>query len=130
MSFRKKIFLFFLIFSLWVFSSKVFAVNDIQIENVSVDSTSQGHYLLKATVINAFPEASEVVLRAQIVFYDKSAPKGDLPVMILRKDMTLVLKQGENREAQFQLLNEGTYPPGSLRMEYQCRVRRQREWKY
>lgn len=107
------------------------ASDDIQISDVSIETKAAlRQYVLHGTVKNHSAEPREVILRGQIVFYDKAVPKGDLPVMILRKDMTLVLRASEARTANIDLLNEGAVPKGSLRLVPSLRTRRSRPWNY
>ncbi len=107
------------------------AADEIQIENVLIDAKSPlRHYELSAAAANSSEAPRDVILRGQIAFYDKAAPQGDVPVMILRKDMNVVLRAKESRTVRFDLLNEGAVPVGSLRLEPSVRIRRNREWNY
>ncbi len=129
MSRRKKTAVFFAV----VFcaaSFQVLALGEIQVESVRIETQSPGNYWLVGTVRNTTSEAREVTLRAQIVFFDRAAPEGDLPVALLRKDRTEILRAGEAREVRVTLLNEGTPPRGDLRLEPLLRIRRQRLWNY
>lgn len=122
--------LFFLASNFLLLASSVIAAGEIAIENVAVERKTSSQYVLSATVINQSPEPREVILRAQISFYDKAAPKGDLPVAVLRKDVTVVLRKEENRRLAVDLVEEGPKEKGSIRLEPSLRIRRQRPWSY
>ena len=119
-----------LIFLIFFAASPLFAAGEIQIQNVSVEAQSASRYVLNGTVENTTPETREVILRGQVAFYEKASPEGDLPVAILRKDVSMVLKSKESRLLHIILLNEGTAPKGSLRLQPILRIRRQRPWNY
>ena len=117
---------------LWVlfFPITLFAVGEILIENVQAKRLEHDRWEATALVMNVTEEPREVVLRGQITFYDQTAPKGDLPVSILRKDLTLILKPDEVRPVKIHFIDEGGAPKGSLRLEPFFRIRRQRVWSY
>ncbi len=109
---------------------QVFAVGEIRIEDVFVKTDPPDRYTVGATVSNQTDKPREVTLRAQIFFFEKASPKTDKPAMILRKDLTLVLRKNESRKIRVRLLNEGTLPKERLRLEPEIRIRRQREWHH
>ena len=120
-----------ILFSCYLFpASFLLATENITLDSVRVLEQSAGHFQLTANVANTTSETREVILRGQITFYDRAVPAGDVPVMILHKTVALVLKNGESRAIDMTLLNEGTWPKGSLRMEPSMRIRREREWNY
>ena len=106
------------------------AQGEIVIEGVSAEQRTPTKYLVVGKVRNRTQESREVILRAQVVFYDKAAPKGDVPAANVWKDVTLVIWPNENRKIEIPLILEGGKPAGSLRMEPGLRLRRQREWMY
>lgn len=103
---------------------------EIQLDNIQLVSHLPDRYEVSVNITNAAFNSREIVLRAQVFFYDAASPKGDIPVMILRKDETIVMKSGEQRTITVKLINEGILPKGRLRLEPEIRIRRQREWNY
>ena len=131
MSLRLSVFsssLFFLLFL--SFSFRVWALGEVEVKAVSYQENKAGHYLVQCEIANTTDEAREVILRAAIHIYEKASPKGDLPLMVLRKDSTIVLRPQETRALQIPILNEGDYPRGSFRTEATVRIHRQRPWSY
>ncbi len=110
------------------FVSTLKAFGEVSVDNVSLQQTQPFQYKVTGKVVNATEEPREVVLRAQAVFYDETAPKGDLPIRVLRKDITLVLRASETREVQAVLFEEGRLPDVRFRVEPELRIRRQRLW--
>ncbi|MBN1689343.1 MAG: hypothetical protein JW893_09590 [Candidatus Omnitrophica bacterium] len=111
--------------------SMVYAqVGGVNIQHVAAKQRTPSKYVLTAELVNDSGEDKEVILRGQITFYDKAAPKGDLPVTSVRKDVSVVLRKYETRNFETLLIIEGTPPVGSLRMEPSLRIRRSREWNY
>ena len=110
--------------------SLLWAVGEIQVEGVSVDVAAPGRYVLSGTIRNRTEDPREVTFRAQVTAYDKSSPKGDVPVIVIRKDQTIILRPREKRKIEVTLFDEGIPPEGSLRYEPMIRVRRQRLWFY
>jgi hypothetical protein len=110
--------------------SQAFAANEVQVEKLTLKKDPPDRYEISATVHNKSKERREVVLRAQVFFYDETSPAGDIPVMILRKDETVYLNRGEGRRIEFRLINEGTLPKVRMRLEPEVRIRRQRVWQY
>ena len=108
----------------------LFAYGEIKIEGVTVENQSPSRYVLSGSVTNASEETREVVLRGQIVFYERGTPEGDLPIAVLRKDITQVLTPWETRGLKILLLNEGAVPKTALRTKPVLRIRRQRVWNY
>lgn len=120
----------FLLLAFCLIPSLVFALNEIQIEQVAVQNQSADRYEVSAIIQNQTTDPREVTVRAQIFFFEKASPKGQKPAMILRKDETMVLNPSESRQVIVRLLNEGTFPKERLRIEPEVRVRRQRIWNY
>ncbi len=118
------------IFLAAAFPPLLFAAGEIQVDSPVINPNPPDRYEVAATVSNQTTERAEGVLRAQIFFFEESMPMGDLPAMVLRKDETIVLKQGESRQVAVKLINEGTLPKGRLRAVPEMRVRRQRVWSY
>ena len=127
---RRPIFLISLFLAALFFPRPAQAVGEIKIEKVGLRTFSPDHYFVTGQVSNTTQDSREVVLRAQVLFYEKGSPKGDIPAMILRKDRTLVLRPLETRKVKTRLLNEGDLPRSELRLEPVLRVRRQRPWNY
>ncbi|MCI0597439.1 MAG: hypothetical protein L0Z48_13015, partial [candidate division Zixibacteria bacterium] len=100
----------------------------INVEGVRATVISPARYELTGNVTNTSEDAREVTLRAQITFYDRTAPKGDLPLDYLRKDITEVLRPGENRAVRVVLLRSGAPLHDAVRLEPFLRIRRQRVW--
>lgn len=119
-----------IIAALFLSTPLLLAAGEIQIESISMEEKSVHHYVLTGQVINSSASPRDVILRAQVSFYDRAAPKGDLPVMVLRKDMNIVLRAGESRKVEATFLNEGDAPRGAVRAEPALRIRRQRPWSY
>ena len=105
-------------------------VSQIVISGTNYSETAPGKYLLAGSVQNPTQETREVVVRGLLTFYDRTSPQGDVPLFVLRKDMTFILKAGETRPIEMPLINEGGMPRGALRVESLIRVRRQRIWNY
>lgn len=123
-----KIFHFFLILACLLTTVPVFAAGEINILDVKVLEKPPFQYKVQGTVVNETDHAREVVLRAEVVMYDETAPKGDLPVRVLRKDMTVILKAAEKRNVELTLIQEGRMPDVRFRVEPILRMRRQRLW--
>ena len=102
----------------------------ISVSSVAYSEKAPGKFLVTGTLQNPSPEAREVVVRGQLTFYDQSVPPGDIPLFILRKDTTLILKPSGSQSVEVPLINEGGLPRGALRIEPMLRVRRQRVWNY
>ena len=113
-----------------VFPVRLAAVGEIQIEGASITRETPEKFKLSTSIKNTTADTREVTLRFQIFFFEQISPKGDKPAMVLRKDETIVLKQGEQRSMIVTLWNEGSLPKGNLRMEPEVRLRRQRVWSY
>ena len=111
-------------------SAILYASSEIQVEAVRVDDQSPSKYILKGTLVNCTIDSREVIYLAQISFYEKAAPSGDLPASILRKNGSVVLRPGERRDVAVDFVSESTPPKGSIRLEPSLRIRRQREWNY
>lgn len=107
------------------FSAGEIAITDLQAERIE-----NSRYHLKAQIMNTSSETREIVLRSQIEIFDQNAPRGDLPLSILRKDKNWVLKPGESRVLEEDFLAQGTALKGALRIEPKLRVRRNRIWNY
>lgn len=124
----KKNFLGVLIF---IFSTSfAFGAGEISIQNVHLQDKPPFQYVVRGIVANETAEAREVVLRAQVVMYDQTAPQGDLPVRVLRKDQTIILKPSEKRQVALTVIQEGRMPDVRFRAEPVLRVRRQRPWLF
>ena len=106
------------------------ALGEISILNVHIQETPPFQYIVRGTVVNETAQEREVVLRAQAVMYDQTAPKGDLPIRVLRKDKTLILRPSEKREVEMTLIHEGRMPDVRFRVEPVLRIRRQRPWLF
>jgi hypothetical protein len=111
-------------------SGSAYAAGEVTLEKTEAKESSPGRYEVSAVFYNHTPEAREVVLRAQLFFFEEFAPAGDLPAMVLRKDETVILKRREGRRVTVVLLNEGTLPKAKLRLKPEIRIRRQRKWQY
>ena len=111
-------------------SSLLEAAGEIQIQGTRYVERTSDRYFLEGLIENTTEDPREVVVRAQLSFFERGVPAGDVPVFILRKDLTLILKPGEGREMKIPLVDEGTRPKTALRIEPMLRVRRQREWVY
>lgn len=103
---------------------------DVYVENIMSEMIDPSKYVVMGHVVNAYDDKREVVLRAQIAFFDRTNPVGDLPVSILRKDTTVFFDPHESKQVRVELLNEGPPPEGALRREPMLRIRRVREWTY
>lgn len=106
------------------------AAGEINLSAPALEQEPPDHYYVLGSATNTTGKTREVILRAQVLFYDKAVPKGDLPVIVLRKDVTLILKPQEKRELRIPILKEGFLPRLDLRVESQLRLRRQRVWNY
>lgn len=106
------------------------AAGEVTLQKISSKQLSFERYEISAVIYNQTPEPREVVLRAQIFFFEDFAPKGDKPAMILRKDETIILKRREGRAIKIILINEGDLPKAKLRLKPEIRIRRQRVWNY
>lgn len=124
----KKVYAF--LFSFCLLASSIFAAGEIDIQNVGVQDKPPFQYIVRGTVINTTTQDREVVLRAQVVMYDQTAPKGDLPVRVLRKDQTIILKASEQRVVELPVMQEGRMPDVRFRVEPVLRIRRQRPWLF
>ena len=102
----------------------------VTVSEVSSSRLAEDRFMVAGTVLNTSDEKREVVLRAQIAFYDTGAPVGDVPVMVLRKDVSIILKPKDEFETEVLLIHEGVFPKTALRQVPTFRVRRDREWKY
>lgn len=128
---RKSYRLLVLIFFLAIpYHPSALAVREILISEVTLEQKSFQDHQLSAKVQNTTNESREVTLRAQIFFFNRNSPPGDLPINILRKDHVMVLKPQEIRNLEVKFVEEGGHRLEPLRLEPQVRVRRQREWKY
>ncbi len=107
-----------------------FSVEEIWIRNVNWEPKGAGKFFLGAEVTNMTSEPREAILRAQLSFYDKASPHGDVPLSILRKDTTIILKAYEKRRLELILIDEGSPLQAELRIEPSLRLRRQRVWNY
>lgn len=108
----------------------LFAEGEILIGEVQLTDKAVDRYSLSAPVTNTTGDPREVTLRGLISFYDRTSPMGDIPVMQLRKDITLILRPGEERQIDMNMIAEGSLPAGALRKEALVRLRRQRVWHY
>lgn len=106
------------------------AAEAIHISDVTVKESTDKRFVVEGRLTNMTEESRDVIFRAQLFFYDKTAPKGDLPVSILRRDKNIVLKPWESRKVNEVFVSEAKSPRGSLRLEPLMRIRRQREWNY
>ena len=97
-------------------------------DDIELQQDPPFQYKVIGEVINKTAEAREVVLRAQVVFFDQSSPKGDIPVHVLRKDMTVILRGSEKRNVAAVLFQEGHPPDVRYRIEPELRIRRTRLW--
>lgn len=104
------------------------AFEEVTVQDVHLKDHPPFEYRVSGKVINQTAEPREVVLRAQALLFDASAPKGDLPVHAYRKDMTIVLKPSETREVEAVFVKEGKFPDLRARIEPVLRIRRQRLW--
>lgn len=126
----KKLFAFLFVLG-FVFSPPSFSSPlNIDIHDVEAELLGPGKYLVRGSIFNGSDTPREITLRAQVTLYDRTSPKGDKPVSIIRKDFIIVLRTEETRELKISLLNEGTLPKGALRIEPMLRIRREREWMY
>lgn len=112
------------------FSPYLWCANEILIQNVVVTKKADDKYMIAGKVTNKSAEPRELVFRGQLTFYDRTAPEGDKPVMILRRDVTKVIKAGQTRSVRIPLIDEGATEMTSLRAEPMLRVRRNRVWNY
>ncbi len=119
---------FFLLGTLFV--PCLFSADEIIIQDISAKEIAPQRFTLKYHVSNATVDSREVVLRSQIEVFDRAVPAGDLPVNILRKDQTLVLKPGESRDMSVDFVGQGQPAKGDLRVSPVVRIRRQRVWNY
>ncbi len=109
-------------------AAPLFGIGEISILDIKVHNKPPFQYKVQGTVVNETDHDREVVLRAEAVMYDETAPKGDLPVRVLRKDTTVILKAAEKRNVEITLIHEGRMPDVRFRVEPVLRVRRQRLW--
>lgn len=121
---------FFILLQSYFAANSARAQESIHVTNLSAAKLAWDQFQLHAEIENRTEVDQEVVFRAQITFYDRSAPVGDLPVSILRKDFIKILKVREKKVITVDLINEGSAIPGAVRMEPMLRVRREREWNY
>lgn len=121
---------FCVFFSLFLFTavSALYAAGEVSVQQVRIEDAPPFQYKVIGEVENTTAEPREVVLRAQAVIYDKSSPQGDVPIHVLRKDMTIVLRASEKRTVETVLFKEGRLPDVRLRIKPELRVRRQRLW--
>lgn len=124
---KNKIYAFF-IAAVFLMSAPLFGAGEISVVNVCLQDKPPFQYIVRGTVVNETAQDREVVLRAQVVMYDQTAPQGDLPVRVLRKDKTIILKASESREVEMKVIQEGRMPDVRFRAEPVLRVRRQRLW--
>ncbi len=129
---RKKQCCFLFFVGIFISSASPFlgVTEEIQIENIAYAPKTADHFIVSWEGVNATTEKREIIFRAQLLFFETGSPKGDLPAMILRKDMTAILRPGERRALEAVLRNEGTSLKGSLRLEPTVRVKQNREWYY
>ncbi len=120
----------FLILTVFYFVPAGFSVGEIAISDIQAEQIENGRYHLKAQITNTTSETREIVLRSQIEIFDQNAPRGDLPVSILRKDKNWVLKPGESRALDDDFLAQGVPLKGEMRIEPLVRIRRNRVWNY
>lgn len=118
----------FFIAAVFLISAPLFGAGEISVVNVHLQDKPPFQYIVRGTVVNETAQDREVVLRAQVVMYDQTAPQGDLPVRVLRKDKTIILKASESREVEMKVIQEGRMPDVRFRAEPVLRVRRQRLW--
>ena len=111
------------------FASALYA-GDVHVDKIRYEEKKANFYVLSGTLTNDGGSPREAVVRGQLTFYDKASPKGDVPVAVVRKDITVVLRTGEIRNLEIPLYNEGRMPAGSFRAEPMLRIRREREWNY
>ena len=119
-----------LLLAVFLFSQSVWAFDEIQISNISLTEKAASKFLLSGDVVNTSNEPREVILRSQISFYDRSSPERDVPVAVIHKDMTIILKPQESRRLDIPIINEGAMPKTAIRTEPSLRIRRQRVWNY
>ncbi len=112
------------------FSAPLFAIGEISIENVVMQEIPPFRYQVTGTIRNASNETREVVLRGQIVVYDRGVRKGDVPLRVLRRDVTIILKNLEERQITVDFVTEGRLPDVATRTEGFLRMRRQRVWNH
>jgi len=106
------------------------AAREIEIGLARVVQLSEDRYNVLASIANKTPEPREIILRYALYFYDRSAPSGDIPIMVIRKDRTIILKRREQRTIKTLLIREGGQERGAFRLEPKVRLRRQRPWNY
>lgn len=126
----KKITALLLALAICLPQAPAFAVSEIEVSNVTIDSQSQDRYSVVAILENQTDKPREVTVRGQIFFFEAASPDTDRPAMVLRRDMTVILKEKEKREIRIRLINEGSYPKQRLRLKPEVRIRRQRIWHY
>ena len=102
----------------------------LKISEVSAERESPSIHWIHASLENTATESMETTLRFRLAFYDRNSPEGDIPVNVLRKDQTIVLKPNEIRKMDVKFLEEGASPLIPVRIEPTVRIRREREWKY
>ena len=122
--------LLLLFFFFLVAASSLYAEGEITLQDIHLQEKAADRYSLEGKAVNTTEEPREVILRGIISFFDRSAPPGDIPVMSLQKDVTIILKSHEERDLSFEMINEGAKPQGALRTEPLIRIRRERVWKY
>ncbi len=116
--------------ALLLISPCAWAKEEIIIQNITASQSAADKYMVAGKVTNQSKEPRELVLRGQLTFYDRTAPKGDKPVMILRRDVTKVFKPGQTRRVKIPLIDEGATEKTSVRYEPMLRIRRNRIWNY
>lgn len=109
--------------------SDAWAVEPVHVSDVMLKESTDKRYIIEGRLTNMTDQSRDVIFRTQLTLYDKTAPKGDLPVSILRRDKNIVLKAWESRKVEIVFVSENQLR-GSLRLEPSIRIRRQREWNY
>ena len=103
---------------------------DVTIDSAGYFQKTPLHYQLNGVVTNMGGNTLEVVLRGELVFYDAGVRKGDIPLRVLRKDITVIIKPGQNYPVLIDFFMEGKLPRASVRIEPVLRARRERVWLY
>jgi hypothetical protein len=120
----------FLLTSLMVVLFATSTRAEVQISNVTLTENSLDEHWVHGEILNNSPEVREVTFRTQVIFYERNSPRGDLPLNVLRKDQTIILKAQEKRLVDVKFIEQGGRPLLPIRAEPLMRVRREREWKY
>ena len=120
---------FFLLLFCFILSPQLFA-GAIKISDVTAVRDSPTQHFVRANLHNTSDQMMETVVRSELAFYDRNSPEGDLPVHVLKKDQSFILKPQETLPLEAKFLEEGAPPSIPLRIEPLVRIRREREWKY